>query len=369
MQKNKKILFLTLKVFSTTGGIEKVCRIAGKALYESDFSVKIFSMYDAIMPNEKYFPLQIFTGFCNNKISFILKSFREGIRNKIVILSHINLLSIGYFIKLFSPKTQLVLFAHGIEVWQPLSVIKKKMLKKCDKILAVSNYTKNKLTEVNDVNAAKCDVLNNCLDPFFAEEENVDGYNTLYDKYKLSKDNFILLTVTRIAADEQYKGYDKVIDAMSKIIKDFPNVRYIIAGKYDLSEKNRLDSLVEKNNLSHAIIFTGFISDKQLSAYYRMADVFIMPSVGEGFGIVFIEAMYYGLPVIAGNKDGSVDALLNGRLGLMVDPDKEEEIILAVKKIINDRTDFIPDNNMLMEKFGYSIYKENVKEILQNLKN
>jgi glycosyltransferase involved in cell wall biosynthesis len=360
MQKNKKALFLTLKIFSATGGIEKVCRIVSKALNESGFNLKVFSMYDTVIPNEKYFPSHIFTGFSNNKISFILKSFKEGIQNKIVILSHINLLSVGYFIKLFSPKTQIVLFAHGVEVWQPLSAIKKKMLKKCDKILSVSNHTKRKIVEFNDVDTLKCEVLNNCLDPFLENEENLNEYNTLLNKYKFSKGDFILLTVTRIAEDEQYKGHDKVIEALGKIINEFPNVRYLIAGKYDPSEKKRLDDLIKKNNVHHAVIFTGYIPDEELPGYYNMADVFIMPSKGEGFGIVFIEAMYYGLPIIAGNKDGSADALLNGRLGLLVDPDNEDEIVSAIKKVIKNPTNQIPDNNLLLDNFGFDKYKKHL---------
>ena len=94
-----------------------------------------------------------------------------------------------------------------------------------------------------------------------------------------------------------------------------------------------------------------------------------MPSYGEGFGIVFIEAMYYGLPVIAGNKDGSVDALLNGKLGLLVNPDKPEEITLAIKKVIDNKSAFKPDYNLLMQNFSYKVYKEKIEAALKNLGN
>src|ERR1035437_788051 len=370
MQKHKKILFLTLKVFSATGGIEKVGRIVGKALYESEeTNVRIFSMYDNEMDADmRYFPASIFKGFNAQKLKFIYFSIKEGIKNDI-ILSHINLLPVGYLIKLFSSKTKLLLFAHGIEVWKTLPQWKIKMLKKCDRILAVSNFTKEKLKSVNDIDDKKCTVLNNCIDSFLPERNNNTDKSILHKKYGFTDDNFILITVTRISSDEQYKGHDKVIESMGNIIKEFPYIHYLIVGKYDLPEKTRLDNIIKRYNLQHAVVFTGFVADEELPDHYKLADVFIMPSYGEGFGIAFIEAMYYGLPVIAGNKDGSVDALLNRKLGLLVNPDKPDEITIAIKKVIDNESAFKPDYNLLMQNFSYKVYKEKIEAALKNLMN
>jgi glycosyltransferase involved in cell wall biosynthesis len=368
MQKHKKILFLTLKVFSATGGIEKVGRIVGKALYESEeANVRIFSMYDNEMDADmRYFPASIFKGFNAQKLKFIYFSIKEGIKDDIIILSHINLLPVGYLIKLFSSKTKLLLFAHGIEVWKTLPRWKIKMLKKCDRILAVSNFTKEKLKSVNDIDDKKCTVLNNCIDSFLPKRKSVSNKSVLQKRYGFTDKDFILMTVTRIAYDEQYKGHDKVIESMGNIIKEFPYIRYLIVGKYDLSEKTRLDNIIARYNLQHAVVFSGFVADKELPDHYKLADVFIMPSYGEGFGIAFIEAMYYGLPVIAGNRDGSVDALCNGELGLLVDPLDVQEIGAAIIKLIPNKDFFIPDHNILMGKFGYECYKTRLRNAIEN---
>jgi glycosyltransferase involved in cell wall biosynthesis len=370
MQKHR-ILFLTLKTFSATGGIEKVCKVAGKALYELEGeNVKIFSMYDRTKSvDTKYFPPSVFTGFGAQKLKTLFTSISQGIKSKIVILSHINLLPIAFLIKKLSPKTKLVLFAHGVEVWQPLSRIKLKMLDQLDLIIAVSNYTKDKIVNLHNHKHIKCKVLNNCLDPFLSETVNTEERSNLYKKYDLSRDNFIMITVTRIAADEQYKGHDKVIESMSDIIDEFPDLRYIIAGKYDLLEKERLDKLIADHNLKDKIIFTGFVPDESLAAHYKIADLYVMPSKGEGFGIVFIEAMFFGLPVIAGNEDGSVDPLCNGELGSLVDPDDVNEVANAIKKVITDRSSFKPNGNLLMQKFSYPVYKKNLEETLKSLYN
>src|SRR5687767_4215900 len=121
-----KVLFLTLKIFSSTGGIEKMNRVVAKSLCDRGYDVQVFSSHDEVRIENNYFPSHVFFPFNGNKIRFTLRSIREGIKNKIVILSHINLLTVGYLIKLLSPKTKVVLFAHGIEIWKPLSSIKKK---------------------------------------------------------------------------------------------------------------------------------------------------------------------------------------------------------------------------------------------------
>src|ERR1700757_1523643 len=107
------MLFLTLKIFSATGGIEKVNRIAGKALYEietesSKKDFKLYSMHDSNEDNiaNKYFCNSAFEGFSKQRYKFIYKSIVTGRKSDVVVLSHINLLLVGFLIKLVSPKTK-----------------------------------------------------------------------------------------------------------------------------------------------------------------------------------------------------------------------------------------------------------------------
>lgn len=366
---NKKILFLTLRVFSVAGGIERVCRIAGKALYEfsdgPDADYNVYSMYGKSSDvNVQYFPAENFHGFAINKPSYTISSFKKGIKSDIVILSHINLLLIGFLIKVFSPKTKLVLIAHGIEVWIILPGWKKNMLKKTDCILAVSNYTKEKMIALNHLDPEKITVLNNCLDPFLPKPGNDKKDENLMKKYGLSENDTVLATLSRFSITEKYKGYDEVIKVIHLLSQDYPNLKYLLIGKYDAEEKNRINQLIEESNLANAVIFAGYIPDEELASHYNLADIFIMPSKKEGFGIAFIEAMYYGKPVIAGNKDGSVDALLNGKLGLLVNPDSEEEISQALRKIISNRQQYLPNHQLLMQHFSYEVYKNNLKQTI-----
>jgi len=367
-----KVLFLTLRVFAT-GGIEKVCRVAGKALYELGLQkgelIKIFSMYGAPhrADGNKYFPQLIFRGFTHKRIRFVLDSIREGRKSKIVLLSHINLLLVGYLIKRTRPSVKLVLLAHGIEVWRVLPSWKKKMLLRCDLILPVSHFTKDRMIEMHGLPEEKFVMLNNCLDPFSELPLEKKRSVLLMNHYGFTNENIVLLTVSRMVDTERYKGYDKVLLVLPELIKEYPQLRYLLVGRYDDAEKKRLDELINYLGLQDIVVFTGLLPDEVLGAHFKMGDIFIMPSEKEGFGIVFIEAMFYGLPVIAGNKDGSVDALWNGELGTLIDPDNKAAIVSSIKAILGDSAKYKPDQQKLQEHFSYSSYKRKLGNCLEGL--
>ena len=364
-------LFLTLKTFSATGGIEKVGRVAGKALYElgkDAAQLSIYSLHDLNNYKQHYFPNDIFSGFRAQKISFVLQAIKRGMTADTVILSHINLSMAGYLIKLFSPNTRLILLAHGIEVWKPLTGIRKRMIDKCDTIMPVSNYTKNIMKRMNGIEESRFHVMHNCLDPYLSIPIVSGKSPHLKVRYGFKDDDIILVTVTRLSQKERYKGYDKVLMALKDLKQEHPKLKYLLIGKYDDAEKRRVDDLIREYDLSSLVTFAGFVPDSELAEHFNVSDIYIMPSEKEGFGIVFIEAMYYGLPVIAGNIDGSVDALLNGKLGLLVNPLKTGEIKEAIVKVIHDRKRYVPDRKLLMEHFGYNKYKEALRKEIQVVK-
>jgi glycosyltransferase involved in cell wall biosynthesis len=364
-----KVLILTLRIFSDTGGIERVSRVAGKALHElcmeNGSKLSICSMYDEQSEvDERYFPSETFTGFGIAKMKFIVSCVKRGIKSDIIILSHINLLVVGYLIKIISPKTKLMLMAHGIEMWEPFSFSRRKMLVKCDNLLCVSQYTKDRLLHLNLFNVEKLTVLNNCLDPFLQELPTMEKNAALLSRYNLSKNDKVLMTLTRLVTKEKYKGYDQVIQSIPALSKKYPNLKYLLVGNYDQNEKHRLDEMIQQLQLENEIIFTGFVPDEELAPHFSLADIYIMPSEKEGFGIVFIEAIFYGKPVIAGNKDGSTDALLNGKLGTLIDPHSNVQLEEAVNNIFENKKAFIPDRRLLMEHFSFEVYKKGWKEIV-----
>ena len=342
----------------------------GKALTELVLqyggTVRIFSMYgrEEAVDGNIYFPQTKFQNFKNNKIGFVFRSMMAGRHKDIVLLSHVNLLIPGILIKLVHPRVKLVLIAHGIEVWRPIAAWKKYLLRKIDLFLPVSHFTKDKMKALYGLAEEKFSVMNNCLDPFLEKplQKGKPGY--LMERYGLTPENQILLTVSRMADTEQYKGYDRVLEALPGLIDQYPDLRYLLVGKSDKLEKQRLDAIIIKLGLQDRVIFTGFVPDEEMALHFSLGNLFIMPSEKEGFGIVFIEAMFYGLPVIAGNKDGSADALCNGELGTIVDPDNIAEIMAAIKKVLDAPQQNKPDADKLMYQFNFSWYKRKLHNCL-----
>ena len=343
----------------------------GKALFEiageQKEGLQIISMYDATAGahGNTYFPAGIFKGFSTSKVGCSLYTIRKGLRAKIIILSHVNLLSIGWAIKKLSPSTKLVLLAHGIEIWKPLSAPKKSMLQCCDHVVAVSEYTRQQLININGVTPAKCTVINNCLDPFLASPAEQGSADELRQKYNLLPTDIVLFCLTRLAATERHKRYETIIRSLPTIQQHFSQrIVYVLAGKYTNDEGAFIKQTAATAGVEGNVVLTGFVPEEEIAAHFKMADVYVMPSSKEGFGLVFIEAMYYGLPVIAGNKDGSVDALANGELGVLVDPDDEATIRDALIRVLKNKQQYVPDIARVKARFGYEHYKKQWAEVL-----
>lgn len=345
--------------------------MAGKFFYEMSFTdtvqTNIMSMHDKSQDayNNVYFPSEIFKGFAARKIKFITAAVKKGSKTNIVVISHINLLLVGWLIKKISPKTTICLFAHGIEIWGDAGWLKKKMIKSCDIFICVSNFTKSIVQKKHAVHSSKCFVVNNCIDPFLPLPRSLKKDTVLMQKYGYTSGHFILFTLSRLSSKDRYKGYDKVMEALALLKEKYTHIRYIIGGGYDDAEKEFVDSEIVRLKLQKIVTIAGYLPEEDLASYFAMADVYVMPSKKEGFGIVFNEAMYYGLPVIAGNADGSVDALKNGELGLLVDPEDVDKIKEAIEKIIKDTAAYTPNKKLLMDNFSYEKYKLKLQQLLK----
>jgi glycosyltransferase involved in cell wall biosynthesis len=253
---------------------------------------------------------------------------------------------------------------HGIEAWADLPALRRHALGEADHLFAVSRHTRDRVILKHGVESARVKVLHNTFD----EARYLPGPKPahLLEKHRLRADQPVILTVSRLSASERYKGHDQVLRALPAVAAVFPDVRYVIAG--DGNYQAELMKLASQLGLSNHVIFTGYISRTELPDYYRLCDLFAMPSVKEGFGIVFLEAMACGKPVIAGNVDGSMDALADGELGVLVNPSAIEEITGSILDVLHRRhpNRLIFDPEKLREavcaRFGWRAFVENVSK-------
>lgn len=365
------MLFLNLTAFSTTGGIERFNKCFLKALDDLDANYgNVSSSYSAYddLPLETYYSPEKYKGFRKNKLLFVVKSIVKARLSDVIILGHVNLALPGLIIKKLYPKKKLVLITHGIDVWSELGGVKKKVLHAADSILSVSSFTKRKVVEVNKVDPDKITLFPNTLDPYFSiPSEVIKQQPELRRRYGIADDEFVFYTLSRLSSTELFKGYDNVIKALAEVVKERPDVKYVIGGKYDTQEKNRIEKLVADNQLQGKVVLTGFLEEQELVAHYQMADAYIMPSKKEGFGIVYIEALACGTPVIAGNADGSVDALLDGATGTLIDPDNISEIRNAMIDHVDSPVDVEKRKQRkkaTLDAFTFDKYKQRLKSFL-----
>jgi glycosyltransferase involved in cell wall biosynthesis len=147
---------------------------------------------------------------------------------------------------------------------------------------------------------------------------------------------------------------------MPRLLRQLPDLRYLIVG--DGSDRARLEAKVRALCLSDYVIFAGRIAEAEKVAHYNLANVYVMPSYGEGFGIALIEAAACGIPVVGSSVDGSRDALLDGQLGCMVDPTNPDELVDAITAVL--RAEPRRARNSLIETFSTDRFRARVSHWL-----
>ena len=249
---------------------------------------------------------------------------------------------------------------HGIEAWKISSRSRIKALQGADLLMAVSHFTRDRVIADYGLADNQVAVVPNTFDGNRFTPGPKPAH--LLARYGLRPDQPVILTVSRLALSERYKGHWQVLIALHWIREVFPDVHYVIVGTGD--ELQHLSSAVQALGLESNVTFAGFVPTSELADHYRLCDAFVMPSTKEGFGIVFLEAAACGKPVIAGNSDGSVDAVDHGRLGIMVDPHRPRQIadaaISALKKTNPNALLFDPEalSRAVSDTFGYKAVKK-----------
>ena len=283
----------------------------------------------------------------------------------LILTTHVNFAPVAHVLKRLSGVPYVVV-AHGIEVWGAIGAWRRRSLRAADRVFAVSRYTAGRLASDQGVTASQVAILPNT----FAAERFQPGPKpaALLARHGLAADRKIIFTLCRLSASERYKGYDILLQALPAIRARVPEAHYLIGGTGD--DLPRLRALVRSQGLEAHVTLAGFIPEAELPDYYRLCDVFAMPSTGEGFGIVFLEVMACGKPVLAGNRDGSVEPLADGRFGALVDPLDIGKIAANIADILSGRFShplmFRPEElrRQVVAEFGFDRFCERLSAAL-----
>lgn len=256
-------------------------------------------------------------------------------------------------------RARLVIHLHGIEVWGVLKPQWRRALEAADLVICVSRDTRRRVLSQACLAPERVVVLNNTVDERF----NPGDRNAARTKFGLGRE-FVLLTVGRLSSREQYKGHDKVLAALPTLTpsSDRP-LRYLIAGDGD--DSPRLERIARDRGVAASVTFLGHVKHDDLPDLYRAADVFVMPSEGEGFGIAFLEAMSSGTPAIGLEAGGAPDALGDGDLGCCIGPAELSDELN--RQISGQQGDLMRLAVRVRERFGRSVFQAQAIAALDRL--
>jgi phosphatidylinositol alpha-1,6-mannosyltransferase len=213
---------------------------------------------------------------------------------------------------------------YGIEVWQPLSWQRRRALARAAVRFAISRHTVERALPFSPF------LEGTPVVPLALEERHAEGAVDAGLLRRLG--HGFLLIVGRMAASERYKGHDQILDAL----RFLPDVQLVVAGDGD--DRPRLAARAADLGLASRVLFTGFVSEATLVELYRRAAVFVMPSLGEGFGLVYLEAMRAGKPCVAARGSAAEEVVVHGETGLLVQPDPPgdlpNDLITALRTLL-----------------------------------
>ena len=256
----------------------------------------------------------VFTGCEREKARFFAAALRAARRRgKLVVATHPNLGPVAQAMRLVAPRIKSIVCAHGVEVWEPLPALRKFALRRASEVTAPSKFTADHLASDQQVPEERIRILPWALDPQFESQAVAASRMALPGEFPQGR---VILSVGRWVASERYKGMNTLITALPRLLTRWPELELVIAGEGD--DRAWLEDLAEQSGVLRHVHFLTGLNNAQLAACYAACEMFALPSSGEGFGMVYLEAMSYGKPVIGGAHGGAPEVIEDGVTGYLV---------------------------------------------------
>ena len=278
----------------------------------------------------------------------------------IIVCGHLNLIPLAVLAQ-WRSGAPLVLVLHGIEAWAPPKHrLRRYGAQRADWVVSVSEVTLRRFETWSQISPGRGVVLPCSVDLAWFSPGEADA--RVVEKYGLAG-RVVILTLGRLAATEQYKGFDELLGVVSRLREAEPSVLCVIAGGGD--DRARLEAKARDLGVEQWVRFTGYVPDEELPSLYRAARVFTLAGRGEGFGIVLLEAMACGIPVIASILDGSIEAVRQGELGSVVDPRDPDALTAGILQALRRPVGERPPG---LEHFGYLAFEARSHEWLDRVR-
>jgi phosphatidyl-myo-inositol dimannoside synthase len=300
-------------------------------------------------------------GFARNKPGLIRAVLSSARATRVAYLNHPNLAPLGLALRALNSGSRYIVSTYGFEVWEPLPSLRGFALKRADQVTAIAEFNAVRVAELQHIAPERIAIVPCALDPDFADL-------SLDARPPHSGEPPILLTVARLMSAErgEYKGVDTVIEAMPEVLAAFPGVRYVVVGDGD--DRPRLEKLAHRVGVDEQVTFAGAVDSAALRGFYEACEIFVMPSRTEGFGIVFLEAMALGKPVVGGNHGGTPEVWADGTAGFLVDHGDVRALAGRLRLLLGDcnlRSRMGTIGRALVSgKFSFARFQQNFGELL-----
>jgi phosphatidyl-myo-inositol dimannoside synthase len=274
----------------------------------------------------------------SSKVRFLVSAVASTIlwRPDLVICAHIGVAPAGRLIQRLTGIPYWVIL-YGIEVWGDLTAAKSGALRAAARLVAITRFTLDATIKRHALGETPSVILPPPL-PRQRHSPPKTG-----DGASEESQRPIVLTVGRIAASERYKGHDVMLEAWPSVLRRVPDAEYWIVGDGD--DRQRLELRARDLGIAGSLRFAGSVSPEELAVCYDRCCVFAMPARteldgpvprGEGFGIVFLEAMAHGKPVVGPRVGAPAEFISSGVHGLLVDPSNPVEVADALFELLGD---------------------------------
>ena len=309
----------------------------------------------------------VFTGAARGKLGFAVAAVKAARRGaKLVVAAHPNLAPIVRTMNVAAPRMKSIICTHGIEVWEPLSRIRQRALQRATLVLAPSRATADYLVSLQGVAAEKVRVLPWGLDPDFETRLSGERGARLPAEFPQGR---VILTVGRWLATERYKGMDTLIQAMPRLLLRWPDVQLVMIGSGD--DREWLMNIARDSGVQRHVHFLSGLSYAELSACYAAAELFALPSRGEGFGFVYLEAMARSKAVIGGAHGGAPEVVRDGVTGYLVQHGDTVQLTTSIDALLSNpelaREMGERGKERVEKEFRFTVFSKAFKKILREL--
>jgi glycosyltransferase involved in cell wall biosynthesis len=255
-------------------------------------------------------------------------------------------------------RVPLALVLHGIEAWQPTGrAAVDRLAGRVDLALPVSRVTAERFRAWSGLPEDRFTVVPNCIEPAAFAPGAPDP--ALQARYGLAGARLVL-TLGRMDARERDKGFDELLEVWPGLAAGHPDLRLMLAGDGD--DRPRLEAKAATMSLPAPALFPGYLPEAEKADHLRLADVFALCGRQEGFGIVLLEALACGIPCVASTRDASKEALLDGAMGELADPDDPDSLTGALERALARPKGEVPAE---LAAFDVSAYRARLAAALE----